>query len=128
MCFPPRSPSEALDELSQFMFCSTHSPLTEKDITSNTENRCFPFGRGEQTLCELELEFFLPNPQIFQGCCSLTVFLCVPLSLFLSSVLWLVYINIKAFIEVHLLSNITYIHLQVHPTLSRLSQRLRPSL
>lgn len=36
--------------------------------------------------------------------------------------MWLVYIEIKAFIEVHLLSNIAYIHLQLHPTLSWLSQ------
>lgn len=44
--------------------------------------------------------------------------LCVSLSLF--CFVWLVYI--KAFIEVRLLSNIAYIHLQLHPTLGRLSQ------
>lgn len=33
-----------------------------------------------------------------------------------------VYVNVKAFIEVHLLFNISYMHLQVHPTLRRLSQ------
>lgn len=49
------------------------------------------------------------------------VCVCVSLSLF--CFICLVFINIKAFIEVHLLSNITYIHLQLYPTLGWLSQR-----
>lgn len=65
--------------------------------------------------------FFLFKTQIFWGCWSLTLFPSLSGSLSLFSFVWLVYINIKAFIQVQLLSNIAYIHLQLHPTLVRLS-------
>lgn len=106
---PIPAPSDAVEEL---CWCCPRSPLTEDDVASERidASHC----GGNKRCVEQNCVLFLANTQT----CSLTVFL----SLFPSSVLCLVYINIKALIEVHLLSNITYTHLQVRPTLSRPSQ------
>lgn len=57
----------------QFMSCTTHSLLTQKDTTSNTQNRCYSF--GDQKLCEAELCVLSLIRKYFKGCCSLTLFL-----------------------------------------------------